>query len=101
LKGLFRKIIIAITFAFIGGAAMAQDVRIVVITHGSNADQFWSVVKNGVTQAQKDMNVTVEYRNPPTGDLTEMARLIDAATASHPNGLIVSIPDGKLLGPAI
>jgi simple sugar transport system substrate-binding protein len=80
--------------------AMAKE-RIVVVTHGSNTDAFWNVVKNGVTDAAKDMNVKVEYRNPPTGDLTEMARLIDAATASKPDGLIVSIPDPDALGKSI
>jgi len=85
----------------LGGAQAADPVRIVVVTHGANTDSFWNVVKNGVTDAAKAMNVTAEYRNPPTGDLTEMARLIDAAVASKPAGLIVSIPDPDALGAAI
>lgn len=84
-----------------GSAGAADDVRIVVVTHGSNTDAFWNVVKNGVAAAEKDMGVTVEYRNPPTGDITEMARLIDAAVASKPQGLIVSIPDPDALGDSI
>ncbi len=99
------KSFLAITAAMVslglGSANAADDVRIVVVTHGSNTDAFWNVVKNGVAAAEKDMGVTVEYRNPPTGDLTEMARLIDAATASKPAGLIVSIPDPDALGDAI
>ncbi len=86
---------------WLGGAQAADPVRIVVVTHGANTDSFWNVVKNGVTDAAKAMNVTAEYRNPPTGDLTEMARLIDAAVASKPAGLIVSIPDPDALGAAI
>jgi len=85
----------------LGSAQAADAVRIVVVTHGSNTDAFWNVVKNGVADAAKAMNVTAEYRNPPTGDLTEMARLIDAAVASKPNGLVVSIPDPDALGAAI
>lgn len=85
----------------LGSAQAADTIRIVVVTHGSNTDAFWNVVKNGVADAAKAMNVTAEYRNPPSGDLTEMARLIDAAVASKPNGLIVSIPDPDALGEAI
>jgi len=103
MKGL--KSFLAATAAVLGlgmgGAGAADDVRIVVVTHGSNTDAFWNVVKNGVAAAEKDMGVKVEYRNPPTGDLTEMARLIDAAVASHPDGLIVSIPDPDALGESI
>lgn len=101
MNSIWRRILLAIAFVGLAGSAFAQDVRIVFITHGKNTDLFWSIVKNGVTQAEKDMGVKVEYRNPSSGDLTEMARLIDAAVASKPDGLVVSIPDGKLLGPSI
>ncbi len=85
----------------LGFAASAQAQTIIVVTHGSNTDAFWGVVKNGVAQAARDQKVRVQYRNPPTGDLTEMARLIDAAVAQQPDGLVVSIPDPDLLGPSI
>ena len=83
-------------------AAMAQDApRIVVVVHGQAADPFWSVVKNGVDAAQKDTGATVEYRSPATFDMVEMAQLINAAVASKPDGLVVSIPDAAALGDAI
>ncbi len=80
---------------------MAQELRIVVVTHGQASDPFWSVVKNGVEQAAKDMNVKVEYRAPNTFDMVKMSQLIDAAVASKPDGLVVSIPDGNALGKSI
>jgi simple sugar transport system substrate-binding protein len=83
------------------GLAVAQQVRIVVVSHGQASDPFWSVVKNGVEQAAKDMNVKVEYRAPDTFDMVKMAQLIDAAVASRPDGLVVSIPDGNALGKSI
>lgn len=86
--------------ASLAGTAIAEE-RIVVVTHGSNTDLFWNIVKNATSDAARDMKIRVEYRNPPTGDLTEMARLIDAAVASRPSGLIVSIPDVNALGPSI
>ena len=72
-----------------------------VITHGQASDPFWSVVKRGVDQAGKDMCVNVTYEAPPTFDMVAMARLIDAAVATKPSGLVVSIPDAAALGPSI
>ena len=43
------------------------------------------------------MDVEVEYRNPPTGDLADMARIVEQAVASNPNGLIVTIADFDVL----
>lgn len=75
--------------------------RIVVVTHGQASDPFWSVVKNGVDQAAVDMRVTVEYQAPATFDMVAMSQLIDAAVASNPDGLIVSIPDAVALQDSI
>jgi len=78
-----------------------RDIRIVVVSHGQASDPFWSVVKNGVDQAAKDMRVTVEYQAPQTFDMVAMSQLIDAAVASQPDGLVVSIPDADALGDSI
>lgn len=75
--------------------------RIVVVTHGQASDPFWSVVKNGVDQAAADMRVEVEYQAPPTYDMIAMGQLIDAAIATEPDGLVVSVPDPDALGSAI
>jgi simple sugar transport system substrate-binding protein len=83
------------------GVADRSDIRIVVVSHGSAADPFWSVAKNGVDQAASDMGVRVEYRAPDTFDMPRMAQLIDAAVASRPDGLVVTIPDADALGDSI
>jgi simple sugar transport system substrate-binding protein len=82
-------------------AAIAQDIHIIVVTHGQANDPFWSVAKNGVTKAAEDMKVKVEYRAPETFDMVAMAQLIDAAVNQKPTGLVVSIPDASALGPSI
>lgn len=82
-------------------APAREDIRVVVVTHGAAADPFWSVVKNGVDQAQEDLGVQVEYRAPDTFDMPQMAQLIDAAVASQPDALVVSIPDAAALESAI
>ena len=86
----------------IGSGAMAQDApRIVVVVHGQATDPFWSTVKSGVDEAQKTFGATVEYRAPDTFDMVQMSQLIDAAVASQPDGLVVSVPDAAALGDAI
>jgi len=82
-------------------SAAAQDTRIVVITHGQASDAFWSVVKNGVDDAAELMGVEVQYQAPQTFDMVAMAQMIDAAVASKPDGLVVSIPDADALGDSI
>ncbi len=87
------------------GDAAAQgterDLRFVVVSHGQSSDPFWSVVQNGVQQAAADMGVTAEYQAPDTFDMVAMSQLIDAAVASNPDGLVVSIPDPDALRDSI
>jgi simple sugar transport system substrate-binding protein len=85
----------------LAGTAVAQDMRFVVVSHGQASDPFWSVVKNGVDQAAADLGVTVEYRSPDSFNMVQMGQIIDAAVASQPDGLVVSIPDGEALGDSI
>ncbi|MGD8624455.1 MAG: sugar ABC transporter substrate-binding protein, partial [Anaerolineae bacterium] len=83
-------------------AAQGQrDLRFVVVSHGQASDPFWSVVKNGVDAAATDLGVRVEYQAPQTFDMVAMSQLIDAAVASQPDGLVVSIPDADALGASI
>jgi simple sugar transport system substrate-binding protein len=84
-----------------GGAVNQRDFHFVVVTHGQASDPFWSVAANGVNDAAEDMGVDVQYQAPETFDMVAMADLIDAAVASQPDGLVVSIPDADALGPSI
>jgi simple sugar transport system substrate-binding protein len=83
------------------GAVNQNGFRIAVVTHGQASDPFWSVVANGVKAAAADEGVTADYNAPQTFDMVAMSQLIDAAVASQPDGLIVSIPDADALGPSI
>ncbi len=84
-----------------GDQVAQRDFRFVVVSHGQSSDPFWSVAANGVNAAADDMGVTVEYQAPGTFDMAEMSQIIDAAVASAPDGLVVTIPDADALGPAI
>ncbi|MEZ0172419.1 sugar ABC transporter substrate-binding protein [Microvirga sp. TS319] len=91
----------ALTVAAAVPVSAQQNNRIIVVSHGQANDPFWSVVKNGVAEAGKDMNVQVDYRAPETFDMVAMSQLIDAAVNQKPAGLVVSIPDASALGPSI
>jgi simple sugar transport system substrate-binding protein len=99
-------VVLLITFGFSAQAlgqpnADRSDLRFVVVTHGQASDPYWSVVQNGVNQAAKDMGVQVEYHSPDTFDMVAMSQLIDAAVASQPDGMAISIPDADALGDSI
>jgi simple sugar transport system substrate-binding protein len=47
------------------------------------------------------LGVKVEYRNPSTGDIADMARIIEQATASNPTGIITTIADVNVLESSI
>jgi simple sugar transport system substrate-binding protein len=82
-------------------AVPASSVKIAVVTHGQASDTFWSVVKNGVDTAAKDLRVSVSYNAPQTFDMVAMSRLIDAEIVKKPDGLVVSIPDPSALSRSI
>ena len=84
-----------------GAAAVDSPARIVVVTHGQSSDPFWSIVANGVDDATKTLGIRVEYQAPGTFDMVRMSQLIEAAVASRPSGLVVSIPDANALGPSV
>ena len=90
-----------VTAAMAAGRRSARSVNIAVVTHGQASDPFWSVVKNGVDAGAKAMGAKVTYNAPPTFDLVAMSRLIDAAVARKPDGLVCSIADVKPLGKSI
>ena len=85
------RLLLAFTL-FIPLATHAQrKPRIIVVTHGQAVDPFWLIVKNGVQIATKETDSDVDYRSPEKFDLHAMARLIDDAVASEPDGLVVTI----------
>jgi len=99
--GLARRLFLgaALAIPMLGGAAVAQadGERFVFISHAPDSDSWWNVIKNALKDAEKDFGVKVEYRNPSTGDLADMARIVEQVTATKPNGIIVTIADYNVL----
>jgi simple sugar transport system substrate-binding protein len=86
-----------------GGAAPASAAgeRFVFVSHAPDSDSWWNTIKNALKNAEHDLGVKVEYRNPSTGDVADMARIIEQATASNPTGIITTIADFNVLESAI
>ena len=90
--------------ALLSGMAYADghgEERYVMITHTQGTDPFWPVVEKGGRDAAEDIGAAFEYNFAPSGDMSDMSQLIEAATATQPDGLIVSLPDADALGGAI
>lgn len=77
--------------------AWAEGERYVLVSHAPDSDSWWNTIKNSIALAGEQMNVKVEYRNPPTGDLADMARIIDQVAASGPDGIITTLADFDVL----
>ncbi|MGQ0840396.1 sugar ABC transporter substrate-binding protein [Actinokineospora sp.] len=76
-----------------------SSLRIAVITHGSAGDAFWNVVKNGASDAGKQLGVTVDYNSD--GDAGAQAKLIDNAVSQKVSGLVVSMSNPDALKTSI
>ncbi len=78
-------------------AVQAEGEKYILVSHAPDSDSWWNTIKNGIALAGEQMDVEVEYRNPPTGDLADMARIIEQAAASGPNGIITTLADFDVL----
>lgn len=97
----------AVSAVALMGATMVQadghigGERYVLVSHAPDSDSWWNTIRNALTLAGEQMDVEVEYRNPPTGDIADMARLIEQAAASGPDGIITTLADPTVLSDSI
>ena len=77
--------------------ANAAGERFVLISHADDADSWWNTIKTGLRESAEQLDVKTEYRNPPTGDLADMARIVEQVVASNPDGIIIPITDFDVL----
>jgi len=78
--------------------AAGATTKLAVVTHGDTGS-FWSVFKNGVDQAAKDLkgrgiSVTQVYAN---NDVSKQVSGINAAIAAKVNVIATSVPDASAL----
>ena len=84
-----------------GGGTDRGEVRIVMVSHGQTSDPFWSVVANGAADAARELGVRLEYQAPTSFDMVRLSQLIDAAVASRPSALAISVPDPDALAASV
>lgn len=96
-KTMLSGLLLSFGLAAASPQAVAEDIKIAVVTHGQSADSYWGVVKKGVDDAAQLMGVDVSYQAPQTTDMVAMSRMIDAAVTQKIQGLVVSIPDATAL----
>jgi simple sugar transport system substrate-binding protein len=101
MKSIIKKLMLTAAVATAPFMAAADghgdDLKYILVSHAPDSDSWWNTIKNGIALAGEQMNVTVEYRNPPTGDLADMARIIEQAAASQPDGIITTLSDYDVL----
>lgn len=97
LKRLLTGLSTAAVTLLAAGTLAAADARYVLVSHAPDSDTWWNTVKNSIVDAGKDFNVTVDYRNPPNGDLADMARIIEQSAARNYDGVIFDIADFDVL----
>lgn len=92
-----KSILKTFALALLLSAGVAHADKYVLISHAPDSDAWWNTIKNAIKQAGEDFGVTVDYRNPPSGDLADMARIIEQAAARGYAGVITSIADIDVL----
>jgi len=101
MKSIYKKLMLTAAMALTPFMATADahgdDLTYILVSHAPDSDSWWNTIKNGIALAGEQMGVNVEYRNPPTGDLADMARIIEQAAASQPDGIITTLSDYDVL----
>ncbi|WP_282610022.1 sugar ABC transporter substrate-binding protein [Pelagibius sp. Alg239-R121] len=97
-----KKLLCAVVAAaaFVGATvstASAEGEKFILVSHAPDSDSWWNTIKNAMALAGKQVGADVEYRNPPTGDIGDMARIISQAAASNPDGIITTLADPDVL----
>lgn len=94
----FLAVVLSVFGLLLAQTATYAAERIVFIGHWPASDPFFNVIRNSAQLAADQMKVEIEFRNPPSGDLSQMARLIQQAVASKPDGIISTVPDINIVG---
>jgi len=96
-----KKYFLSAVLALSAVVSSAHAEHYVMVHHGQGMDPFWPVVERGARDGAKAIGAQFESLFAPSGDMADMARLIESAAANQPDGLIISLPDVDALGPII
>ena len=82
--------------AAIAAPAAADPLKIVMVIHGATANEFWQPVKKGFEDACAKIQADCQMLFTNTNmSIQEELTNIDAALATNPDALILTIPDNN------
>ena len=79
------------------GKASTPNMTIAMVTHGAASDTFWDIIRKGAQAAAAKDNVTLKYSSDESS--AKQATLIQSAIDSKVDGIAVTLPDPKAIGP--
>lgn len=96
-----RKTFFTAIFCALLATTASSAERFVAITHDNGVTQWWAPMIKGAKDAAKEVGAELQYVPNPSGDMAEMAKLVEATVATNPDGIFLSLPDADTLGPAV
>jgi simple sugar transport system substrate-binding protein len=75
--------------------------RYYAIAHSGPSDPFWAIESRGVAAAGRDLHVNAVFEGPPTFSISGEVDLFNAAVASRPLGIAVTLADPHALSAPI
>ena len=79
-------------------ATKTERITVAMVTHGAPGDTFWDIIQKGAKAAAEKDNVTLKYSSDESSG--KQATLIQSAIDSKVDGIAVTLPDPKAIGPA-
>lgn len=96
-----RIICLMACIAFFGcqknkGSPSRTEERYFLISHAGPGDPFWNIVFSGAKEAQTALGINLQILAPEmANDIARQVELLNAAIASKPKGIALSIPDDQ------
>ena len=73
------------------GGAGGETVNVAFVTN--NPSDFWQIARAGITQAEKEFNVSCDFQMPPDGTAADQQRIVESLLAKGVKGIAISPND--------
>lgn len=82
-----------------GGVSVKPTMKVALITHSTQGDTFWDIVRKGAEAASKRDGVELLYSSDPDG--ARQAQLVEQAVDKKVDGIIVTLAKPEAMEPAV
>ncbi|WP_165241474.1 substrate-binding domain-containing protein [Corynebacterium lizhenjunii] len=79
------------------GGVDTERLVVSLISHGAPGDTYWDLVQKGAEDAARKSNIELRYSSSPQAP--EQANLVQSAIDSGVDGIAVTLPNAKAIGP--